>query len=69
MKTQQYFGDGVYAAFDGYHIVLTANGIGHEATDTIYLEPGVAERIVEWARSGHRDYNTGRTFAETAKVG
>jgi hypothetical protein len=37
---RQYLGDGVYAGFDGYHIVLTAeNGIC--ATNTIYLEPQV----------------------------
>lgn len=66
MKTQAYFGDGVYGEFDGYHITLTANGIGHEATDRIYLEPGIAERIAEWAKGGHRDHNTGRTFEEEA---
>jgi hypothetical protein len=26
MKTQAYFGDGIYAEFDGYQITLTANG-------------------------------------------
>jgi hypothetical protein len=35
--------------------------------DPIYLEPGIAERIVEWSTSGHRDHNSGRTFAETAE--
>jgi len=59
MKTQTYFGDGVYAGFDGYHIVLTANGVGAGATDTIYLEPGMAERIAAWSRRGYPDYNTG----------
>lgn len=66
MKTQAYFGDGVYAEFDGYHIVLTANGVGHEATDRVYLEPGMAESIAKWVRDGHRDHNSGRTFAETS---
>lgn len=65
MKTQMYFGDGVYAEFDGYHIVLTANGIGAEATDRVYLEPGMAEQIAKWAKEGCRDYNTGRTFGQT----
>ena len=35
-----YLGDGVYAEFDGFSLILTAeNGI--EATDTIVLEPEV----------------------------
>ncbi len=35
-----YLGDGAYANFDGYHVVLTAeNGI--YATDTVALEPEV----------------------------
>jgi hypothetical protein len=58
-----YFGDGIYGEFDGYHVTLTANGIGAEATDRIYLEPGIAERIVEWIKARHPDYNTGRPFA------
>lgn len=68
MKTQAYFGDGVYAEFDGIHIVLTANGVGAEATDRIYLEQGMAERIAEWAAKGYRDHNSGRTFRETAQA-
>lgn len=44
-----YLGDGAYAEFDGYGFVLTAeNGI--EATDRIYLEPDVYEKLVEFAR-------------------
>lgn len=40
-----YLGDGAYAAFDGYGIILTAeNGI--EATDTVYLEPQVYHKLV-----------------------
>ena len=62
MKTQAYFGDGVYGEFDGWHITLTANGIGTEATDRIYLEPGLVEKIAKWAKEGHRDYNSGQTF-------
>ena len=38
MKT--YLGDGVYAEFDGYHLVLTTeNGIA--VTNTVALEPAV----------------------------
>lgn len=35
-----YLGDGVYAAFDGCHIVLTTEN-GVRVTNTIYLEPSV----------------------------
>lgn len=39
-----YLGDGAYADFDGFGIVLTtSNGI--QDTNTIYLEPEVAESL------------------------
>lgn len=39
-KNKKYLGDGVYADFDGFNIILTTeNGI--EATNTIVLEPKV----------------------------
>lgn len=45
-----YLGDGVYANYDGYMVVLTTeNGIS--ATNTIYLEPEVLaalDRYVKW---------------------
>lgn len=63
-KTQAYFGDGVYAEFDGFHIVLTANGVGPEATDRIYLVRGTVEAIREWEKNGYRDHNSGETFAD-----
>ena len=45
-----YLGDGAYARFDGYGIVLTAeNGI--RATDTIYLEPEVYRALVAFVDS------------------
>jgi hypothetical protein len=40
-----YLGDGVYASFDGYHVVLTAN---IPTTDTIYLDSHVAEALVKY---------------------
>jgi hypothetical protein len=44
MNEKVYLGDGCYATFDGYHIVLTAeNGI--QATDTICLEPDVLQKL------------------------
>jgi hypothetical protein len=40
---KQYLGDGVYADFDGYHVVLTTeNGV---STNTVYLEPDVLEHL------------------------
>lgn len=43
-----YLGDGAYARFDGYAIILTAeNGIF--ATDTICLEPQVLEALIRFA--------------------
>ena len=38
--SRSYLGDGVYAAFDGYHCVLTT-GTHVEAYNVIYLEPRV----------------------------
>jgi len=51
MKTNKRFlGDGVYAAFDGWHIVLTAeNGI--LPTDTIYLDSAVYRALTEYSKA------------------
>jgi hypothetical protein len=40
---EEYLGDGLYADFDGYQILLSANGrVGEpESTDSVALEPGV----------------------------
>ena len=40
----EYLGDGVYAAYDGYGMWLTAED-GITATDAIYIEPGVWEAM------------------------
>lgn len=39
---EEHLGDGLYADFDGYQIILAANdkNSGHP-TDRVYLEPGV----------------------------
>jgi hypothetical protein len=63
--TQAYFGDGVYATFRGWDIELTANGVGQQATDRIYLEPRMIEELREWARTGYRDHSTGQTFEDS----
>lgn len=39
MIEDRYLGDGVYASFDGYHIVLDLRG--QDNTTRIALEPGV----------------------------
>ena len=62
--SRHYFGDGVYASFNGYEIELTANGIGPEATDRIVLSPSMVGAIRDWAANGYRDYNTGARFFE-----
>jgi hypothetical protein len=44
MQIKDYIGDGVYATFDGFNIVLTTeNGI--ETTNTICLEPEVLRAL------------------------
>jgi hypothetical protein len=48
MNWKRYIGDGVYADFDGYHIVLAtdrAEGGQHK----IYLEPAVFHALVDMA--------------------
>lgn len=50
----QYIGDGLYAEFDGYHIVIKANDL-HRPTDTVYLDFSTAEAL--------RDY-INKTFFE-----
>ena len=47
METKCYLGDGVYAEYDGYHIVLKAND-PINPTDTIYLDSHVAQALIEF---------------------
>jgi hypothetical protein len=47
---RRYLGDAVYAEIEGAMVKLTTeNGI--ETTNTIYLEPHVAEELVRYLRS------------------
>ena len=62
MKTQMYFGDGVYGTFDGFQIELTANGVDSEATDSICLEPGMLDMLKDWRDGKYPDYNTGKPY-------
>ena len=45
----EYIGDGIYASFDGYQIILKANST-ENPTDTIALEPEVLNALIEYAR-------------------
>lgn len=42
-----YLGDGVYASFDGYHIVIDLRAQG---SDRIALEPAVFKALVNFSR-------------------
>jgi hypothetical protein len=42
---KRYLGDGVYASFDGYQIILRANV---PTTDTIFIEPSVLRNLNEY---------------------
>lgn len=49
MKEKEYLGDAVYVQNDGFGLILTAeNGI--RATHTIYLEPSVYQKLVEYVQ-------------------
>jgi hypothetical protein len=51
--SKEYLGDGVYADFDGFSVVLTTED-GYRATNTIVLEPEVIaalQRFVERLRA------------------
>ena len=46
--TKDYIGDGVYAVFHGYGIYLKANDFNNP-TDTIFIEPDVLRRLINFA--------------------
>lgn len=47
MLDETYLGDGVYAVFDGWHIVLDLRA--QDSTTKIALEPAVLARLNEFA--------------------
>jgi hypothetical protein len=57
MKT--YLGDGVYACYDGFHIVLTTED-GRQITNSICLEPNVYESLVLYVATLKETYNGGQ---------
>lgn len=51
LSNETYLGDGLYAAWDGYHVVLSANDkCSGNPTDTVYLDPGVVEGLVRFLK-------------------
>jgi glycyl-tRNA synthetase (class II) len=49
MSNKVYLGDGAYAEYDGFSLILTTyNGI--EDTNTIYLEPELFQNLEEFVR-------------------
>lgn len=50
--TRTYLGDGVYAAYDGEHIVLTTERDGRE--ETIYLEPRLVTELFHYIEKAMR---------------
>ena len=46
---EEYLGDGLYADWDGYQIVLAANDRpSMNPTDRVYLEPKVIEALIRY---------------------
>ena len=44
-QIKTYLGDGAYAAFDGYSVILTTSD-GVSDTNTIYMEPEVVQVLM-----------------------
>ena len=59
-----YLGDSVYAAFDGFHIVLTTDN-GHRPSNKIALEDTVIKALLSYIE---RIYNVKITTANKAEV-
>lgn len=47
VTSKRYLGDAVYVDFDGYSVVLTTED-GIRSTNTIYLESGVMQSLLEY---------------------
>ncbi len=48
----RYLGDGVYASFDGYHIILDLRA--QDSTTRIALEPEVMHELVRYETDVHK---------------
>ena len=49
-QTKSYLGDAVYADCDGCGVVILTTENGIRATNTIYLEPGVVDKLERWLK-------------------
>lgn len=59
MGEKTYIGDGVYATFDGFSIVLeTSDGI--RTTNSIAIEPEVWSNLLDFIRSTREQYSGGQ---------
>ena len=47
-KTCIHLGDGAYASFNGYHIVLSVN---HHKNEVVFLEPQVVKALFEYCKT------------------
>lgn len=47
MKHREYLGDGLYAGFDGHHIILAASN-GIYDTNIVYLDPDVLKKFYKY---------------------
>ena len=49
---RRYLGDGVYAEFDGYMIILTvpAGAANNGRDNVIYMEPGILTQLNEFVK-------------------
>lgn len=55
-KFERYLGDGVYAEYDGYHIVLkTSDGI--TTKNTIFLDDSVFNALIEYKKFIEETFN------------
>lgn len=45
---KEYLGDGLYVAYDGYHLVLTTDIESPETANTVYLESSVYNNLVRF---------------------
>lgn len=57
MNKPEYLGDGLYASFDGYQVVLMANS-PTAPTDMVYLDPGVLHAFQEYIKHLQDDEKT-----------
>jgi len=56
LTTKDYLGDGVYADFDGWSIVLTTEN-GYSTSNTIYLDPCVIRALRDYLDRINSQFN------------